>query len=156
MRAARHGAALALGLGIALATTPPALGAGMGSMQVALGQNDEREAITPLSLTDEVTGYDLDEGKRLACLNVKIRNAGTKKFSEFVGNGARLRLRGGVVERPSITGGGLCKSSGTITLRKGKSTTVKLSFVINANAKIIGFEYVASSGFGTNKPAWRF
>lgn len=156
MRAARLGAMIALGLGVTLATTAPALGAGMGARQVALGQSGEREAITPLSLTDDVEGYDIDEGKRVACLRVKVRNVGPRKFSDFIGNGARLRLRGGVVERPSITGGGLCKSSGTITLKKGKSTTVKLPFVINANARIIGFEYTASSGFGTNTPVWRF
>lgn len=156
MRAARHVTAVALGLGIALAAAAPALGAGMGATQIALGQNGEREAITPRVLVDRVAGYDLDAGKRLACLTVKVRNVGRAKFSEFVGNGAKLRLRGGVLERPSIAGGGACKSSGTITLKKGKSTTVKLPFVINKTARIIGFQYTASSGFGTNTPVWRF
>jgi hypothetical protein len=156
MRATRHAAAVALGLGIALATTAPALGVGMGKAQIALGQNGEREAITPLTLADNVTGYQLDAGKRLVCLRVKVRNAGEATFTEFVGNGAKLRLRGGVNESPRIAGGGLCQSTGTIKLKRNASTSLNLPFILNKTARVVGFEYVASSGYGTNKPVWGF
>lgn len=156
MKAHRRAAPTLLGLCLVLAATTPALGVGMGKTQIALGQSGEREAITPLKLSDNVSGYQVDAGKKLVCLKVKVRNAGKKTFTEAVGNGAQLRLRGGVTESPRITGGGLCKSTGTIRLRPGASITVNLPFMIRKKDRVAGFEYTASSGYGTNKPVWAF
>jgi hypothetical protein len=139
-----------------LVIAAPALGAGMGATQVARGQSGEREAITPLKLTDNVPGYQVEAGQRVACLRVRVRNVGKKAFSEFVGTGAKIRLRGGVTESASITGGGACSSSGTIKLRPGKSTTVNLPYKIRKSDRIVGFQYTASSGFGKNTPTWTF
>ena len=148
--------ALGVAAATALAIAPQALGAGMGATQVAQGQSGEREAITPLKLTDNVPGYQIEAGKRVVCLRVKVRNVGKKTFTEFVGTGAKLRLRGGVTENASITGGGACSSSGTIKLRPGKATTVNLPYKIRKSDRIVGFQYTASSGFGKNTPRWSF
>jgi hypothetical protein len=152
----RKTAAIAAAGATALAIATPAFGAGMGATQVALGQSGEREAITPLRLTDNVPGYQIEAGKRVVCLRVKVRNVGKKTFTEFVGTGGKLRLRGGVTENASITGGGACPSSGTIKLRPGKTTTVYLPYKIRKSDRVVGFEYTASSGFGKNTPRWSF
>ena len=140
----------------ALAVAVPALGVGMGKTQVAKGQSGERQAITPLKVTDNVPGYTVGAGKRIACLKLRVKNVGTKAFSEFPGTGADLRLRGGVTEDASITGGGACKSTGLIKLKPGKSVEVQLPYELRKSDRIVGFQYTASSGFGTNTPVWTF
>ena len=149
-------AAIAAATTAALASGGPALGVGMGATQVARGQSGEREAITPQKLTKNVPGYQLDAGKQIVCLRMRIKNVGKKAFSEFVGTGAKLRLRGGVTEEASITGGGACSSPGTVKLRPGRSKIVNLPYEIRKSDRIVGFEYTASSGFGENTPKWTF
>jgi hypothetical protein len=153
----RRFATAAIAVGMVLAATTPALGVGLGKTQIANGQTDgERQAVTPLKLTKDVAGYTVSAGKKIVCLRLKIRNAGPKALEEFPGTGAKLRLKGGVTQEAAITGGGVCKSGGLIKLKPGKSITFNLPFEIRKSDKIIGFEYTASSGFGTNTPVWAF
>lgn len=156
MKAARLLIAASLATTTGLAVATPALGVGLGKMQIALGQNGERQAVTPLSIVRNVTGYEVPAGQKVVCLKIKFRNVGSKAFTEFPGTGAKLRLRGGVTVNSLITGGGLCKSMGLIKLKPGKSIVGNLPFEIRKTDRIVGLEYTASSGFGTNKPVWAF
>jgi hypothetical protein len=143
-------------LGACLAVAAPAFGVGMGKAQIANGQSGERQAITPLKLTKNVQGYTLEAGETMVCLNLRVKNVGKAAFEEFVGTGAKLRLKGGVTVKAQIAGGGVCKSMGLVKLKPGKAITGNLPFVLRKTDRIVGFEYTASSGFGTNTPKWTF
>lgn len=145
---------LAITTGLVVAT--PALGVGMGKAQIANGQSGEKQAVTPLKLTKNVQGYDLEQGETMVCLRLRVKNVGKAAFEEFPGTGAKLRLRGGVTVQAQIAGGGVCKSMGLIKLKPGRTIVGNLPFTLRKTDRIIGFEYTASSGFGTNTPVWKF
>jgi hypothetical protein len=137
--------------------TPPASPLPVGGSAVLRGQTPgERVEVTLVRVQDPAhpTGlFGPDPGNRLVGVELRLRNAGSRRYRDAPSNGAVLVAESGTRIKASLIDE-VEPSLGTISIAPGASRTGFVSFEVPEGAPIAELLVRLDSGFGPETGAW--
>jgi hypothetical protein len=153
-----------IGASVALAAPSPAGADGttrkalFGKSLVLRGQGREKVSVRPYALADPLTTSEFDApqpGFRRLGVEVRLRNVGHTRVSDFPSNDADVVTTSGRSYKSTISGGDGCPQPSTTRIPAGQSRLICVAFEIPTGARLRYFEWTLDSGFADQTGQWR-